>query len=360
MTSDRTPFDAAALDALVGSIEPASEEHAGLARSRHDGLAKPPGSLGMVEDVGVRLAGIQRACPPAVPSRPVLVVAAGDHGVHAEGVTPWPQAITAAMAGVIADGRAASSVMAEGFGVEVVVLDVGCADPVPADAGVRAVRVVDGTRNLRVEDALTPDECLAAIAAGHDAAIAAIQDGADLLLLGDMGIANTTASAALVGAFTGASADEVTGRGTGIDDATLDVKTKVVADALSRLGGARLGSHRSPLEVLAAVGGAEHAALVGVVLAGASRRVPVVADGVITNAACLAAVALAPAAVDHLIAAHRSVEPGATIALDHLGLEPLLDLHLRLGEGTGALLAVPIIQAACRVLSRMASLEDLQ
>ncbi len=363
-----TSFD---LDAVLAAIRPGDDESAMLARARHQALAKPPGSLGRLEDVGVRLAAITRRVPPPVPERPFLLVAAGDHGVHAEGVTPWPQDITAMMAGVIAGGRAASTVLAAGYGVDWLVLDVGVAGEVPVNeapdpdrpntAGAptasrlrRARAVEGGTRNLRTTDAMTRDEALAALAAGHDAATEAIDGGADLLVLGDMGIANTTPSAALVAAFTGADPAEVTGRGTGIDDDTLARKARVVADALERIG-----PGRDPIGVLAGVGGAEHAALAGAVLAGARRRVPVLLDGVITNAAALVAHALAPAAADHLLAGHRSVEPGATAALAHLGLDPLVDLDLRLGEGSGALLAVPIVQGAARVLGSMASLADL-
>ncbi len=359
------------LSTCLARIQPVDDESAQFATMRHAALAKPAGSLGQLEDVGVRLAAITRRVPPPVPQHPTLVVAAGDHGVHAEGVTPWPQAITAIMTGVIAGGRAASTVLAAGYGVDWVVLDVGVAGEVPvneapdedrpntagapAESRLRTARVVEaGTRNLRLEDAMTRDEAVAAIAVGHEAAAQAIDAGCDLLVLGDMGIANTTASAALIAALTGVDAATATGRGTGIDDETLAHKAQVVADAITRLG-----NRREPLEILAAVGGAEHAALVGVILAGAAHRVPVVLDGVITNAAALVAQALAPASVGYCLAGHRSVEPGATVALDHLDLHPLLDLDLRLGEGTGALLAVPLVQGAARVLGQMASLADL-
>lgn len=344
-------FDLSAACATIPAADPSAAE---AARTRHAGLAKPAGSLGVIEEIGIRLSGSGAQCPPRVPLQPTLLVAAGDHGVHVEAVSPWPQAITAIMAGVIADGRAASSVMAAGLGVDVIVLDVGCATPVTGHPSLRDVRVVDGTRNLRVEDAMTAEEALRCIEVGHDAAVDAIDAGADCILLGDMGIANTTVSSCLVAVMTGADAAAVVGRGTGIDDATLAAKTKVIEDALARLGGAR-----DPLGVLAGVGGAEHACLVGVILAAAGRRIPVILDGVITNAAALVAVALAPAVVDHCIAGHRSVEPAASLAIEHLGLVPLVDLDLRLGEGTGALLALPMVQAAARVLTNMASLADL-
>lgn len=349
------------LHEIINRIRPTHAGAADAAKQRHAGLAKPPGSLGLLEKVGARLAAIAGRCPPPVPTAPALVVAAGDHGVHAEGVSPWPQDITRLMAETVCSGGAAASVLAKAVGAQVVVLDVGVAgDPADHPALVRR-KVVAGTRNLRHEDAMSRHEAERAILAGAEVADRLIDDGADLLVTGDLGIANTTASAALVAAYTGASPEAVTGRGTGIDDETLALKTRVVADALDRLGGDPdgLGHDRDGLGVLAGVGGAEHAALAGVVLAGAARGIPVVLDGVIADAAALAAVALAPHAGGYLVAGHRSVEPGAAAALGHLGLRALIDLDLRLGEGTGALLAVPLVQAAARLLSDMATLEDL-
>jgi nicotinate-nucleotide--dimethylbenzimidazole phosphoribosyltransferase len=201
---------------------------------------------------------------------------------------------------------------------------------------------------------MTPDECAAAMTAGADAARARLADGCDLLVTGDMGIANTTPSAALIAAYTGGDPATATGRGTGIDDAMLEHKIKVVAAAF-----ARHGARDDAFEVLCSLGGLEHAALVGVMLAGAAARVPVLLDGVIADAAALAAVALCPDAGGYLVAGHRSAEPGATIALAHLGPEPLVDLGLRLGEGSGAVLAVPIVQAAANLLHDVATLEEL-
>ena len=339
---------------LLEAIRPADDAAAAAARDRHDALAKPAGSLGALEALGVRLAAMAGACPPPIPTRPALIVAAGDHGVHAEGVTPWPQEVTAAVATAICTGGAASSVLATQVGASVAVVDVGMVADTPPHERLVDARVRRGTRNLLTEDAMTLEEVDAAIVAGASLAQRHIEAGADLLVTGDMGIANTTASACLVAAFTGASADVVTGRGAGIDDTTLTHKAAVVARAVERHG-----TGHEPLATLAALGGLEHAALVGVMLAGAAARVPVVLDGVITNAAALAATAVAPDAVSCLVAGHRSVEPGAAIALKHLELDPLLDLDLRLGEGTGALLAVPLVQSAAAILNDMALLAEL-
>lgn len=344
------------LDALMERVASADDGARAAARQRWDALAKPPGTLGALEDLGTKLAGIAGRCPPPVPSAPALLVCAGDHGVHAQGVTPWPREITGLMVATIGRDAAAANAIARVSGTAVHVLDVGVATDVPDHPRLHRRRVRAGTRDLSVEDAMTVDECAEAVLAGAELAEQLVDEGADLLVTGDMGIANTTPSAALVAAFTGAGAAAATGRGTGIDETMLDRKTEAVDDALRRW---RAAEDRGPLGTLAALGGLEHAAIVGVVLAGAARRVPVVLDGVIADAAALAAVAACPPAVDALVAGHASAEPGARLALDHLGLRPLLDLDLRLGEGTGALLAVPLLQAAARALGEMATLADL-
>lgn len=250
-------------------------------------------------------------------------------------------------------GGAAANAIAATVGADVTVLDVGVLAELPDHSRLRKANVRRGTRDLAVEDALTSDEVVAAVVAGATLARELIDGGRDLVVLGDMGIANTTASAVLIAAFTGASAAEVTGRGTGIDDDMLARKTEVVAAAAARTAGC------GPLAVLAAVGGLEHAALVGAILVAAAARVPVIVDGVISDAAALAAVALRPEVGGYLVAGHRSVEPGASVALRALEAEPLVDLGLRLGEGTGALLAVPIVRAAAATLHDMVLLADL-
>jgi nicotinate-nucleotide--dimethylbenzimidazole phosphoribosyltransferase len=290
-----------------------------------------------------------------VPERPAVVVAAADHGVHAQQVTPWTQQITTVMVEQFCAGTAAVNALASTVGASIIVLDVGCAVEPPDHPLLRKRRVRVGTDDLSVGPAMTRDDAARALLAGAGIAEELIGNGVDLLVAGDMGIANTTASACLIAAFTGSDAAQVTGRGAGIDDATLAHKRTVVGNALAR----HSPDPDDPLGVLASVGGLEHAALAGLICSAAVDRVPVVLDGVATNAAALAAVAMCPAAAGYLIAGHRSTEPGAHVALDSLGLTALLDLELRLGEGTGGLLAVPLITAAARTLADMATLADL-
>jgi len=345
------------LGETIAAIEPIDRDAMAAARERQARLTKPAGSLGALEALGERLAGVAHRCPPPVPRRPVVAVFAGDHGVHAQGVSPWPQEVTAQMVGNILTGGAAVNALARQVGAEVLVVDVGVATdllPWRAAPALRSRSIRAGTRDLSVEPALTVAEATAAIEVGIDVARELADHGTDTLLTGDMGIANTTPAAALVAAFTGAGASEVTGRGTGIDDVALAHKTELVARSLSLHG----ADPDDPLATLAAVGGLEHAALAGFILAGAALRLPVIIDGVIACSAALVAAALCPDAVGAMVAGHRSVEPGATVALRHLGLEPLVDLGLRLGEGTGALLAFPIVAGAARVLADMATFDS--
>lgn len=334
-------------------IRPADTAAMTAAEQRQLVLTKPAGSLGVLEELSVRVAGMAGTCPPPVPTRATVAVFAGDHGVHAQGVTPWPQEVTAAMLANFATGGAAVNVFAASNDVDVCVVDVGVAADV-AGLDILHRKVRPGTRDMRTEPALTDDEVCTAVLTGLELADDLVGQGYDCLLTGDMGIANTTPSAALVATFTGSTADQVTGRGTGVSDDTLAHKTEVVR--------ASLALHdvpaSEPLDALAAYGGLEHAALAGFVLGGAANGVPVILDGVIAGAAALVAQALSPAAIDYCVAGHRSVEPGHTIALKTLGLRPLVDLDLRLGEGTGAVLAYPILRAAVRALRDMATFES--
>ena len=341
---------------LAAEAPPPDEGAAAEAGRRHLALAKPPGSLGRLEDLGVRLAGMAGECPPPVPGSPAVVVCAGDHGVLGRGVSPWPREVTAAMVRNFCAGGAAVNTIAGTVGARVSVLDVGVAGELERHPSLRGAKVRPGTSDLSRGAAMDREEAARAVLAGAGVAEELVESGGvDLLVAGDMGIGNTTPAAALISALTGRPPEETTGRGTGVDDETYGLKLGVVREALGR----HAPESADPLGVLAAVGGLEHAAVVGLILMGAACGVPVVLDGVVSNAAALAARALAPDSVGYMVAGHLSADPGARVALDSLGLKPLLDLDMRLGEGTGGLLAVPLIQAAARTLGSMATLEEL-
>ncbi len=336
------------------TIRPVDADAAAAAAQYHDRLTKPRGSLGRVEDIGVRLCAIAGACPPPVPEPVTVAVFAGDHGVVVEGVTPWPQEVTAQMVANFCAGGAAINVLARHAGADVVVVDVGVATPIPTDSAALVRRnVAPGTRNLAVEAAMTIEQAGAALDIGVEVALHAIAGGARMVVTGDMGIGNTTPAAALIAACSGRAAEEVTGRGTGIDDAALERKKAVIGQALARLP---VGAE--PLVVLAELGGLEIAALCGFVIGAASRRVPVMVDGVIAAAASLMARSFAPEVVGYLLFGHRSSEPGSSVVLEELGLSPVLDLGMRLGEGSGAVLAVPTVQAAAKILGEMATFDS--
>ena len=345
----------AAAAALVGPLDPVAEA---AAVEHHDRLTKPRGALGRVESLGVQLAAIAGDEPPPVPAPAAVAVFAGDHGVVSRGVTPWPQEVTAQMVSNFVAGGAAINVLARQVGARVTVIDVGVAtdlDAGVADApGLLRRNVRRGTADLVAGPAMTRAEASAALDVGASVAAELVAGGARALVTGEMGIGNTTPSAALIAAITGRAAAAVTGRGTGIDDGTLSTKIATVEAALARIGP---NAAADPLALLAEVGGLEIAALAGFIVGAASHRVPVVVDGVIALAALLVARQLCPRAVDYAIAGHRSTEPGAVVALGHLGLEPLLDLGLRLGEGSGACLALPVVEAAARILGEMATFD---
>jgi nicotinate-nucleotide--dimethylbenzimidazole phosphoribosyltransferase len=338
----------------LAAVRPADAGAITQARERQERLTKPSGSLGVLEDLSVRLAGLTGDCPPPLPEPAVVAVFAADHGVHAQGVTPWPQEVTAQMvANFLASGAVVNAIAAQA-GAEVCVVDVGVAADLPPAPGLLPRKIRPGTADMTAGPAMSLDEAQRAVEAGIETARDLVAAGNRCLVTGDMGIANTTASAALIAVFTGAQAQEVTGRGTGIDDETWERKVSAVRRALAR----HQPDPAQPLAALAAVGGLEHAALAGFMLGGAALRVPVVLDGVIACAAALVARALAPDVVDCLIAGHVSTEPGARRALTALGLRPLLDLDMRLGEGSGAALALPIVAAAARVLRDVATFDS--
>lgn len=337
----------AALLARVVAPDPALAQ---AARDRLDRLTKPQGSLGRLEELAARVVVITGHPAPRV-ERPVVFTLAADHGVVAEGVSAYPSAVTAQMVENFARGGAAVNVLARHAGARVVVADLGVAGPVPALPGVVSRKVAPGTRNMTRGPAMTRAEAEAAILAGAGL----VEDAApDCVGTGEMGIGNTTAASALTAVFTGTDPDAVTGRGTGVDDATRERKV----DAIRRALAVNRPDPADPLGVLAAVGGLEIAGLAGVILAGAGRRVPVVVDGFIAGAAALAAVRLCPDAREYLIASHLSAEPGHVRVLQALGLSPYLDLGMRLGEGTGAALGIALLRAALACYAEMATFKD--
>ncbi len=347
-------------DQVIGvadSIVELRTEDGDGARAHQLNLTKPPGSLGQLESLGVQLAAIAGTSVPPLAEPGAIAVFAGDHGVHAEGVSPWPQEVTAQMVLNFCAGGAAINVIGRANDNKLVVVNAGVAIPLPDHQLLRNTPIRQGTANLRLEPAMSRAEAAEAIMLGIETANELVSSGARCLMTGDMGIGNTTPSAAIIAAVTGQDPRQITGRGTGIDDATLDLKTKVIQDALVRLSETDCQSGDG-LGLLSEIGGLEIGAIAGLCLGGASLRVPVILDGVISVAGALLAQQIQPAVVDYLVAGHRSVEPAATAALAHLELEPILEMDLRLGEGSGAGLAYPIVRTAARIMVEMATFES--
>ena len=320
------------------------------AQRRQQTLTKPPGALGRLEELSTQLAGITGELRP--PLRPCYVlVCAGDHGVTAEGVSAYPSAVTMQMVANFLAGGAAINVLARQVGAEVVVVDAGVAGDLPDAPTLYKLKVRAGTANFAHAEAMSLGEAQAAVEAGIAAAQRALAAGARVLATGDMGIGNTTSSAAIAAVLTGRSAAEVTGFGTGIGRSGWQKKVAVIERALEL----HLPDPYDPLDVLSKVGGLEIGAIAGVVLAAAAARIPVIIDGIISTAGAALAVGLSPAARAFIIAGHQSMEPGHRALLEHLDLRPIVNLDLRLGEGTGALLALPILDAAVATLNEMAT-----
>ncbi|MGW2017318.1 nicotinate-nucleotide--dimethylbenzimidazole phosphoribosyltransferase [Streptomyces sp. NPDC001927] len=342
------------LQETVANIRPLDAKALGEAWERQKRMTKPAGALGMLEIISAQLAGLSRMCPPPIPEPAAVAIFAGDHGVHAQGVTAWPQEVTGQMVANFLGGGAVCNAFANQVGAEVCVIDVGVASDLPATPGLLPRKVRAGTGDFTTGLAMTREEVLSAIEVGIETARDLVAAGNKALLTGEMGIANTTASAALISVYTGVDPVEVTGRGTGINDEMHARKVDVVRRALDL----HKPDPADPIGVLSAIGGLEHAALVGLILGAASLRVPVVLDGVSTGAAALVARAIAPESLAACIAGHRSAEPGHVAALNKLGLRPLVDLDLRLGEGTGALLALPVVQSAARAMHEVATFDS--
>ncbi|GAA1462187.1 nicotinate-nucleotide--dimethylbenzimidazole phosphoribosyltransferase [Williamsia maris] len=333
-------------------IESPSRRVAAQAEARQLQLTKPAGSLGRLEEIANWAASCQGACPPAPFRAPTVVVFAGDHGVAHAGVSAYPPEVTAQMVANISAGGAAINVLAERAGATVRVEDISV--DADLDPSLSRFKVRRGSQDLRTTDALTAAEANAAVANGRAIADELVDSGVDLLIAGDLGIGNTTPAAALIGVLTDTEPVVVVGRGTGIDDEGWIRKTAAIRDGMRR---GRAVS-RSPIALLAAVAGADIAAMAGFLAQAALRRTPVILDGVVVTAAALVAEDLAPGAAQWWLAGHRSDEPAHSIALRQLGLEPVLEFSMRLGEGSGAVTALPIVQAAVATLASMATFAD--
>jgi nicotinate-nucleotide--dimethylbenzimidazole phosphoribosyltransferase len=337
----------------IAAIEPLDTEAMRGAEARQMQLTKPPKALGRLETISIRLAGIQGKAQPRIEHK-VIAVMAADHGVTAEGVSAFPAEVTPAMVLNFAAGGAAINVIGRHVRARVVVTDVGVNADLSGAAGVRQCKVRMGTANMAAGPAMSRDECLRAIAVGIEVVEEELAKGLDIIATGDMGIGNTTASSAVIAVLTGQPVARVTGRGTGITKEALPGKIAVIEKALA----VNKPDATDVVDVLAKVGGLEIAALTGVFLGGAAHRVPVVMDGFISAAAALAAVRLCHECVDYILPSHVSIEIGHQVVLEELGLIPLFDLEMRLGEGTGAALAMSIIEVAARILSEMATFES--
>jgi nicotinate-nucleotide--dimethylbenzimidazole phosphoribosyltransferase len=338
---------------LVGGVartDPAAEERAW---DRLDQLTKPPRSLGRLEEIAAKVARIQRTDRPDVSAKEILLMA-GDHGVVAQGVSPYPQDVTWQMVANFSAGGAAINQIAESVGARVTVYDVGVARDLSGMAGIEHENVSHGTADMTLGPAMTREQCASAVLVGVSAVEAAVARGAQLVGTGEMGIGNSTSAAAITALLADVPAEIVVGRGTGLDADGVAHKAAVVRRALAVNHAAEL----DPLGLLAAVGGLEIAALAGVVIGAAACGVPVVSDGFIAGAATLAAVAICPVAAEYVLPSHRSAEPGHTVVLELLGMQPVFELDMRLGEGTGAALAMGVIDAACRMLSGMATFAE--
>jgi nicotinate-nucleotide--dimethylbenzimidazole phosphoribosyltransferase len=341
---------------IGATVFPPSPSVRDEATARLAGLATPAGALGRLGELSIWVAATQGECPPAPIERVRAVIFAGDHGVSDHGVSAYPKEITPAMVHMFLAGRAGVSALARQHGVVLRVLDVGVDDDLDGiDPAVQEFKIRRSSGAIHLEDALTPDETLRSLEVGATVAAHEIAAGAQLLISGDMGIGNTTPAAALIAASLGLPATEVTGRGTGVDDRALLHKQELIQQAIDRLG----DRGDDPLDTLTALGSADLAAAVGFMVTAARAGTPVLLDGVISVACALIADRLAPGAVAWFAAGHRSPEPAQSLALDKLGLSPILDLGMRLGEGSGAVAAVPLVRSAGLLLSEVALLADL-
>ena len=337
----------------IADIKPPDKPSMVKAIERQDSLTKPAGSLGRLEALSVQIAGIQGKALPEIKQKAVIVMAA-DHGVAARGTSAYPQEVTAEMVLNFLHGGAAINIISRQVGARVVIVDMGVAAKLEVNPGLISRRIAPGTQDMSKGPAMTTEQAKQALEAGIEIVTAEIRKGLDIVGTGDMGIGNTTASSAICAVMTGKTAAEVTGRGTGLDEKQLQHKIAIINESIAL----NKPEASKPLEVLAKVGGFEIGGLAGVILGAAANRVPVVIDGFISGAAALIAAGICPQSKDYMIAGHCSVEPGHRIMLQHLGLKPLLDLEMRLGEGTGGALAMSLAETSVRILSEMATFSE--
>ncbi len=341
------------IDQTIEAIGPLDEEAMAAARARQDTLTKPLGSLGRLEEISILLAGMFGEAIPKI-QRKSVILAAGDHGVVAEGVSAYPQEVTPQMVFNFLGGGAAINVLSRHAGAEIVILDAGVAADLKPHPLLRATKIGRGTANMAVGPAMTREQAIQCLETGIDAAREQIAEGADLIACGDMGIGNTTPSSAITAVITGTDPAVTTGRGTGLDDPALAHKIEVVRRSIA----VNQPDPKDGLDVLTKIGGFEIGVLAGAMLGTAASNRPVVIDGFISGAAALIAWVISPAARNYFLAAHQSVEPGHRVGLEAMGLTPLLDLNMRLGEGTGAALAMHLIEASARCLAEMATFSE--
>ena len=341
------------INQVTRNIKPLDEKAMSEARARQDCLTKPQGSLGQLESLSIQVAGIKGNPRPRIVHK-VIFTLAGDHGVTREGTSAYPSEVTPQMVFNFLRGGAGINVLARQAGARVVIADLGVASDLGRHAELRDKKVAMGTRNMAAGPAMSREEAIRAIEAGMELVEEELPKGMDILGTGDMGIGNTTASAGITAALTGADIETVTGRGTGIDDEGWRRKVNVIRKALE----INRPDPKDAIDVLSKVGGLEIGGIAGVILAGANHRIPVVIDGFISGAGALIAAALCPAVKPYLIAAHQSAEKGHRIVLEHLGLKPLLNLDLRLGEGTGAALGILLTEASLKILDEMATFAE--
>lgn len=340
------------LQEALNSITPLDEKAMAKAKERQDQLTKPAGSLGVLEEISVQLAGIVGNVINDVGNKTVIVMA-GDHGVVDEGVSAFPKEVTPQMVANFVNGGAAINVLSRHVGAKVVVVDVGVAVPIE-DESVISRKVRSGTANFVKEPAMLREEAVKALETGIEIAYQQVDDGVNLLATGDMGIGNTTPSSAILVALTGRPVDGLVGRGTGIGNGDLDHKKKVITDAIDLLK----PNKNDPINVLAKIGGLEIGGLAGLIIGAAARRVPVVIDGFISGVAALIANRINPLCKGYMIASHVSVEPGHRLILEELGLKPMLHMDMRLGEGAGAVLAMGMVEAAAKIIKEMATFTE--